>query len=137
MQNSVRGSCSRISLSTITVRNTNCTGDLYFALAVVRAGKESVRMNVTSSLLLGFIVTVLLFLLLKLSSIVRTVESWIEWFRHVRQACALPSPPGRWFWGHALDVSQLTHSWMHVLVYQPITIAKCILGMHSLYIDSG
>ena len=22
-----------------------------------------------------------------------------------------------------------THSWMHVLVYQPITIAKCTLGM--------
>ncbi|XP_065885820.1 cytochrome P450 4F6-like isoform X2 [Dysidea avara] len=65
-------------------------------------------MDITSSLHLGFVVILILFLLSHITAILQVVGSWITWCKDIRYLYSLPSPPGRWLSGNALD---LDHSW--------------------------
>ena len=61
-------------------------------------------MGVMYSLLVGLVATLLVVLLVKMLTIIRVVKSLIMWCIRIKQLRSLPSPPGQWFWGHALLV---------------------------------
>ena len=64
-----------------------------------------------SSLQLGLIVILLLFLLSQITAILHVVSSWIRWSKDIKHLYSLPSPPRRWLWGNALEVS-ITNSYL-------------------------
>ena len=63
-------------------------------------------MDISNSLIAGLVVILLLSVMVYLSHVTRIVTSWITWCRDIYHLRSLPSPPGRWFWGNALEVCQ-------------------------------
>ena len=65
-------------------------------------------MDITGSLQFGLIVLLIAVLVSHVTTIFRVVGSWITWCKDIRYLYSLPSPPGRWLSGNALEVS----SWL-------------------------
>ncbi|XP_065911380.1 cytochrome P450 4F6-like isoform X2 [Dysidea avara] len=67
-------------------------------------------MDIGYSLIAGLLVILLLFVLVYFSDLTGVVTSWITWCRDIYHIRSLPSPPGRWFWGNALEVTDTQES---------------------------
>ena len=61
-------------------------------------------MSVTYSLLVGLFATLLVVILVKISTVIHIAKSLVMWCIKIKELRSLPSPPRRWFWGHALYV---------------------------------
>jgi len=62
-------------------------------------------MDITGSLQFGLIALLIAVLVSHVTAIFRVVGSWITWCKDIRYLYSLPSPPGRWLSGNALEVS--------------------------------
>ena len=74
-------------------------------------------MDIGYSLIAGLLVILLLFVLVYFSDLTGVVTSWITWCRDIYHIRSLPSPPGRWFWGNALEVSRLYRGVLRLRVF--------------------
>ncbi|XP_065910276.1 cytochrome P450 4B1-like [Dysidea avara] len=76
-------------------------------------------MDLSYSLLIGLLVTILLLALVYprvyLSTITRAIGVWITWYRDVKHLRSLPSPtPRHWLWGHALEIGPTLKTMLYI-----------------------
>ena len=84
-------------------------------------------MDIISSLQFCLIIILILFLLSQVTATIRVVGSWITWCKDIKHLYSLPSPPGRWLSGNAVDVSAYYYRYIIKINFKIIFIIVVVV----------